>query len=1437
MARRFVRVDLSDIARDFRPVAVEPGVPLLDRSHANAKILLKWLGGLAAEPEWEGESVNFYVRDDHGGRLEEVTCWPASDDDLKGALKADLDALRERLSRAKPETSTERGVHKAAMQSLAKLMDEAHRTDRDNYFFRYKDANGRWRLVWCWGYQRADQQLGTPIVCSDPDCNLLFVRRPGQSAKCPSCEAMQVLLPGRRKTKKRSLVAGLLLFLLGAALMYWLLNYDRLMARPKRWAGPVGSRVDYTVHKPGFLGYGGEDVTQLAVAVSGDPRIVRIDRLGMAALAYGPGKTVVRFFLGDRSSTATVTVGPARNPDKLSIEPRAVELGIGTTAHLKLMGEFADGVRADLTEAAYWVPNRDGIVFAYNGFVEGLAEGTTKVVARFQTTPESKPMEAAAEVRVARIDFKGLELGIDPLPVPLGRASRLQVNAISQAGKKYSVLESSRLKLKVQPPGIAAVTGPYLEGRRLGRGKIEAAWTGQLAADMNFDVAPAPGMDTLVVSPEQLDMVVGEIADLDIATPSSDPIRITSAQPAVVEVTAGNRLVGRSAGTATVEVTQGKEKRQVSVNVTAAKILAIAAKPVHVVVPVTQSAPVRVLGQIEGGRQVELSPDLVKVRQEPSPRYAQFDPRSFEVHGVRPTRPEAPENLAVGFQKLEARAPVEVVMRPGVRVPPLEGAPHEVRIVSDQGSAVRFPVGAEFDDFRIEAKYPDGTTQLVTKKATMRVPGSPAESPVAFARGRILGVRPGTAVVQAEYAGVASERGLEVTVTAQPELDHIRLRPAPVSILQGETVPMEAVGLNGEKSVGVINRLGGLAWKSDNPEVVRVDGPSVTGQKLGTGNVTAQLGAVTSEPAAVSVVDSIADALKVDQDRLAMRVGEIRQIGTDVTVFRGQTDLSRQVAVASAAPSVVQYDPQTHALVAKAPGVSTVTFSAGDKVATATVEVVPATPLEGTVVVEPATGLLAPGQAIDLRVYVVGSDGQRVDATEMSTLSSSAPEAVQMRGNRACALAEGSAEVTATLRDTKLAGKAQVTVNNEPITELAVDPASLAMAVGDLAPLRILGRAASGTYELFPKQPRLSVAVGGANPDAVEIPASDQVQCVDAKKPGAAEVAVAWDGRLKAQVPVTVGERTVTDLVIEPAEATIHPGQTIVYQVTGLRNGVRELLVPGDGLTLSAGVPEVATIDGLAAQGSAMGTTDIVARIGQQQAKAVLNVVAGTGPPEVVTHTPGVDIPVIDRGGYWAHDGYHVHGPGHGHVYGGYGPDHVYVEGASVGPGVGVVEEGRIPVQTGAATARFRNVQATISDQIVPDFTLGLEVTADGSAGPLEYRAYVPGQTPPDRWTPAQPRGDAQCAELQSPPIRTGPLSTWYDLMLEARNPSDGSIEQCPLKFRIQGTTDVKTPIEETPPAKTDPRAVPTDERGEAPKAQDAEKAIEKSVGPMEEEK
>ncbi|MHC4402905.1 MAG: Ig-like domain-containing protein, partial [Planctomycetota bacterium] len=1771
MATRFLRVDLSDNARDFRPIAVEPGVPLLDRSNATARILLRWLGGLTADPEWEGESVNFYVRDDQGGRLEEAVCLPASEEDLQGPLRQDLQTVKDRLAAAKPANTTERAVQRIVSDTFAAVVENEHRTDRENYFFKYRDVLGRWRLVWCWGYQRVDLEPAPSVICTDATCGLLFVRRPGQSPKCPACEA--AIQTGQKKRKRRSpkraiLACLLLLLLIGGLVAYWLFQRNRLIATPDAWTGGVGSRVEFRVEKGGL--FGATDVSREAVAVVADPRVARLDRFGSSAMALNPGKTLVHFYLGDRSTTATLIVTAEKNPSKIRIEPELVELGIGTTARLKLIGQYDDGTTADLTLAGDWEPANDGVVFAHDGFLEGLSVGTSTVRARYRATPDDEYLKASANVSVAKVDFKSLEMAVAPDPVPVGRASALRIDALSESGKRYSVLESSRLGLDIDPSYVATALGTHVAGLAPGRGTMKATFDGRLTGNLQFNVAWGAQLESLVVMPERLEMIVGEITDLSIAAPSGNPIRIASDDRKVVDVTRDSRLIGRSVGSTKVVVSQAGQQRTVEVKVAKADVASIAVEPPRVVVPVDHRQAVRVTGRIKDGRRVEMAPEVLACEKTPSPRYADFDAPSMEILGRWPTAKTSPQSLAFRFRKLQAAAPVEVVVAPlrleltpagnvglplgqmmavdawanyraGYRVqvaggrvdwhgdpakgktpglelrgnkvaaleegvgplavwgtyfgndsprttfksvaaepvelkldvdrtlrlanepgrmyllgtgprgdvelvpelasfkssdenvltvdavtgafhcgrpgecvvtaahpasakpatlklrvvdpanarlafeprsvkmavdqiarldlfleakagdeverarmvgpgvsysieqpdavrwhpptitalsaadpfevtasylpyllrpatakveiveaqespavsvrpasprvapgqaislavesplpdskewtevrpdavsweqpsnliwepasrslrpavgapvgfgddafvltaklrgaeeerritlseptldaadpavrlvvereppgrylpvdaqqrysiwlekgdtrepatdvqwlsgfsndyvgwkapvltarragyeqwlrakaggrtvrwrahtidpfqpgqmPPLrEDQPIEVVILSDQGPAVQFPVGARFDDFRIEARYADGFTQLVTRKATMSTDEGFGGGPVSFSGGRMIGVKPGQTAVHADFDGVPTKKGLAVSVTPNVDLDEIRVKPSPVSILPRETITMEAEGLKAGKSIGLITGLGGLSWQSSDARVARVDGPAVTGVNLGLGQVTARHGSVTSKPADVAVVDSIADALVAEPNAIQIRVGQSVALGRDLAVRRAETDFSRRCDVTPALASVVRYVPETHSLVGVSPGVSGVTFAWADKLTSTTVHVLPTGVLEGHVIVEPAATILSPGQAQPMRVFLITKTGQRIDRTNSAILTSSSPSSVTIRGTRVCGVAPGTAEITATLPETKTPGKATVSVDGEPITDVTVDPSQLALSVGDVARLRVLGTSASGTHELFP-QPNLEVTAGGTNPQAVRVVSSEHVEAV---APGSADLTVRWrPGNLTRHIPVTVTDDPLADLAIHPAGATIHPGQAVVYQVTGMRGGRRRVLGPEDGASLFVGDPQVArVVDNMVVRGEGLGQSTVVAQVGPKRAEAVLSVVPGTGPGSVAYHVPGGSgrEVIYGSGGLIYGEGGVVYGPG-GRVYHG-GGIRVYRPGETIirRPGIGV------------ASLRFIPDTLRMSPDSPGSPVRVIEVLSDGSPG------------------------------------------------------------------------------------------------------------------------
>ena len=156
-----VRVDLSDHAPDFRRLAVQPGLGLLDRSGAHAAILRKWLGPYLAEPIWEGNVVKYELRADAGERLVPQKIEPLSAADCKGGFRGELDILQKKLEAAPARTGTERGFKARDVGAAEKTHRRPPngRGDR-GAFCKYLDSGGVWRLAWLWGYERKSSQRG-----------------------------------------------------------------------------------------------------------------------------------------------------------------------------------------------------------------------------------------------------------------------------------------------------------------------------------------------------------------------------------------------------------------------------------------------------------------------------------------------------------------------------------------------------------------------------------------------------------------------------------------------------------------------------------------------------------------------------------------------------------------------------------------------------------------------------------------------------------------------------------------------------------------------------------------------------------------------------------------------------------------------------------------------------------------------------------------------------------------------------------------------------------------------------------------------------------------------------------------------------------------------------------------------------------------------------
>lgn len=213
MADPIVRVDFSSNA-DFSALAIDLGLPMLDKGGAAAVTLTQWLGRFAAEPVWEGDKIAFFLRDDQGGRLLDVPCRPASVRDLRGELQGEFAEFQERIRRVSRRSAFERTMHKWLVEHFVPEDGNLKLGDLACQFFKYRDAAGRWRLVWCAGYRPSGKTPGRHVICQKPTCHQLVMADGGWGKKCSGC---RTTIPGDFPSPRTKALAVVTLLLMVAA--------------------------------------------------------------------------------------------------------------------------------------------------------------------------------------------------------------------------------------------------------------------------------------------------------------------------------------------------------------------------------------------------------------------------------------------------------------------------------------------------------------------------------------------------------------------------------------------------------------------------------------------------------------------------------------------------------------------------------------------------------------------------------------------------------------------------------------------------------------------------------------------------------------------------------------------------------------------------------------------------------------------------------------------------------------------------------------------------------------------------------------------------------------------------------------------------------------------------------------------------------------------
>lgn len=832
MEGKALRVDLSPKAHDFEPVALEHGIELLDRSGTVEAAMRRWFGRLAAQPERASEFADFYVCDDHGRRRRvDVQELEPGDLSRNRSLQADFEAIKQKFKDATPSNPTEEVAKRVLQKQLtAAEAPDAH-SRRSSNFFKYSDRDG-WRLVWAWGYQRRDPEPLPTVVCGK--CSGLFVKRGDGSSKCPLCNRDWVAAPPRRKRGIAAplLLIGLPLLALAGAGIWFAANRVRpiddpppvpgppFVAMPTDWTGPSGARVDLKVTMRESDDET-RDVLPQTVTVIDDPRVVRLSPDGTSLLARAAGRTVVHFYYGDQSTTSTFVVKTSDPPEKLRIEPETPRLGVGTTTQLRVWGEYGDR-ETDLTAAADWLPAEGRTVYVEKGRVEGLTPGRGVVKVRYRTDPDSPFLEASVDVEVVEEKYESLKLALstEGSAVQVGRTASVVATLLDAKGNERSAQGSSKLQLAVEPKNVARIENGSLVGATVGKGKLSATFD-RLTATFDFEVTEEPADSRFEIKPSPLQLVVGEMTELEVVGADPSQIMTESSNPEVVDLTKGVHAIGRSIGTATIVAREGERTAEVPVEVVEGEIQSIFIRPERIVVPVDGNAEVLVFGRLADDREVQLTPHVMLLEEAPGGEFAIFDAETLTLRGVRPTG-STPQRLVLRYGEQRAEAIVEV-----------DVAPMSVELVSSAsetpvGQSVRLQVFSLNGDRRVEAPV-DAVQWTLTPEDSEAFRLDP-RSGIATAQGS-----PGDSVeIQAVYLGTESNRAK--LVVGEPTKGTLALSSDRSLFVSGETGQLSARLISEGASAG--QALAGVTFSSDRAETIVVDANTGDWQAVAPGEAT-----------------------------------------------------------------------------------------------------------------------------------------------------------------------------------------------------------------------------------------------------------------------------------------------------------------------------------------------------------------------------------------------------------------------------------------------------------------------------------------------------------------------------------------------------------------------------------------------------------------------
>ncbi|NVB81389.1 MAG: hypothetical protein HOV81_23535 [Kofleriaceae bacterium] len=647
------------------------------------------------------------------------------------------------------------------------------------------------------------------------------------------------------------------------------------------------------------------NITATVTWASATPAKATVSPAGLVT-AVDPGTSVITATSGTISGSTTVTVTAAALTS-IDVTPTNPSIADGLTQQMTATGHYTDNSTANITAMVTWTsatPAKATVNPA--GLVTAVDPGTSVVTATLGAISGSTTVTVTAPVLQSIAVTPANPMLEDGTMLQLTATGRYSDTSTANLTAMVTWTSATPAKATITAAGVVTAVDPGTSIITATLGAISGTTTVTVTAAALTAIDVTPADPSLADGLTQQMTATGHYTDNSTQNLTSQ-VTWTSATPAKATISAAGLVTALDPGTSVITATMGAISGTTTVTVTPAELVSFAVTPANPTIGDGQTQQMTATGRYTDTSTADLTGTVT---------WTSATPATATVSAAGLVTAEDPGTSVITATLGSVSGSTTVTVSTATLVM-IEVTPANPTLAD--GLTLQMTATGHYSDLTTE----DLTAQVTWSSAT-------TIAATVSATGLVTAVDPGSSVITATQGSISSST--TVTVGAA-ELVSIDVTPANPEVTEGATLPLTATGHYTDGSTQDLTTM--VTWASATmaTATISVNG-LVTGVDPGTSEITATLNAVTGSTTvtvtAIAVtrptVTATSPADATTEQSSATAIGVTFDMAMDPATLTGQSSEG-----ACSGSLQVSGDNFSTCI-----GLSAITMSAGDTVATAT---------------------------------------------------------------------------------------------------------------------------------------------------------------------------------------------------------------------------------------------------------------------------------------------------------------------------------------------------------------------------------------------------------------------------------------------------------------------------------------------------------------------